>query len=106
MSYKWCYSCENTFLEDELENVCVSHGDRYSPPEYVTRCPCCGQVEPDLEDAYYCEYCDTAHHIRKFSEVDDMCQKCFDESVKKLKKFVEAHGDKADNAVLSFLLDF
>jgi hypothetical protein len=35
-----------------------------------------------------------------------MCQACFDTSVKKLKKFVEASGDKADDAVLSFLLDF
>lgn len=106
MSYKWCYSCENTFLEDDLEVVCVSHGDRYSPPEYITRCPCCGEAEPDLEDAYECEHCGGVYHAYKFSEVDDMCQKCFDDSVNKLKKYVEAHGDKADNAVLSFLLDF
>ena len=71
-----------------------------------TRCPCCGETEPDLEDAYECEHCGGVYHAYKFSEIDGMCQKCFDDSVNKLKKYVEAHGDETDNKVLSFLLDF
>ena len=104
--YYWCTECETTFPSSELEFVLVKAETREEPAEYVERCPNCGSVEPDLEEAFYCEYCNEAYHSYKFCEVDGMCQGCFDTSVKKLRKFVEAHGDKADNAVLSFLLDF
>lgn len=103
---QYCPVCDSTFYEDDIERVCVSHGDRYSPPEYEARCPSCGEIEPDFQDAFRCEYCTKEYPDSKLSEVEGMCQKCFDDSVKELKFFVETYGSDAESKVLSFLLDF
>ena len=104
--YIWCPECETTFPEDDIEYVQTAAETRDSPAEYISRCPNCGAVEPCFENAYYCEHCENYYHSYKMSEIERMCQGCFDSSVRKLKKFVESHGNKTDDAVLSFLLDF
>lgn len=99
----YCPECKSFFRWSD-----VGYEDypatRYDPPERVEYCPCCGSDEGGIESAHECKYCEEGYLYG--SELDDMCQSCFDKSVKKLTKFVELNGDEKDSAVLSFLLDY
>ena len=102
----YCPICNNAFADSEVEYIQTTAGDRYSPPEYVSRCPFCGAIDEGFEEGFECEYCDEMYPDFKLSEVECMCQKCFDESVKKIRKYIDSHGDKADTAVFTYLLSY
>ena len=102
----YCPICNNAFADSEVEYIQTTAGDRYSPPEYVSRCPFCGATDEGFEEGFECEYCDEMYPDFKLSEVECMCQKCFDESVKKIRKYIDSHGDKADTAVFTYLLSY
>lgn len=101
----YCPDCRQTFEWSE-----VYYRDypatRYDPPERVEICPCCGEQNTGIDDAFDCKYCGESYPPDMSSDVDDMCQKCCDDAINRMKKHVEAHGTNTDIAVLSFLLDF
>lgn len=102
----YCPICNNAFADSEVEYIQVGAETRDSPAEYVSRCPFCGATDEGFEEGFECEYCDEMYPDPKHSEVECMCQKCFDESVKKIRKLIDAHGDKTDTAVYTYLLSF
>lgn len=101
----YCPICNNAFADSEIEHIQTAAGDRYSPPEYVARCPFCGAIGEGFEEGFECEYCNEMYPDYQYSEVDGMCQCCFDTSIKKIGRYIDAHGDKADTAVFSLLLN-